>query len=83
MEVRESVGTVSHEDHFVILSAGEADARDPTSDSAFDAVNRTAHSGRSAREHRAFIAVETVVRSFTRLDAEFRMTCLSFMTCSV
>jgi len=74
VEVRESLGTEPTKIYVVILSAGEADARDPTSVAAFDA-NRTVHSGRSAKMPGAFIAAETVVRSFTRLDAEFSMTC--------
>ena len=38
MQIREGMGTLAHEIHDVILSGGEAGARDLTSVAAFDAV---------------------------------------------
>jgi hypothetical protein len=64
MEVCESMGAVAPENNHVILSGGEAGARDLTSVDAIDAVDGNAYDARSVMTLSTTSVAYTVVRSF-------------------
>jgi hypothetical protein len=63
MEVRQGVGTAASEKYVVILSVGEAGARDLTSLDVIDAVDGNAYDARSVKTSSTALLACTVVRS--------------------